>query len=563
MSNFDIPQGWIEVQLGDVIELKYGKALPAKSRDGEQYPVFGSNGIVGYHSEPLIEGPALVVGRKGSIGEVHLSKEDCSPIDTTYFVNEFNGQPPLFWLNKLRCLNLADLNRATALPGLNRNDAYQLKLLLPPVQEQKRIVKKIEALQARSCKARKALEAIPPLLEKFRQSVLTAAFRGDLTADWRAKNPTAEPASKLLERIRIERRKRWEEAELAKMQAKGKEPKDDKWKKKYKEPEPVDTTDLPELPEGWCWAALEEIGLWFGGGTPSKKNKGYWSEGTIPWVSPKDMKSHTIQSTIDYITEAGLQNSTTNLLPEGSILIVTRSGILRRTLPIAIAGVDLAINQDLKGLHLESELISGYIFEALNRNADSIREQCSKAGTTVESIVFDSLTRFPIPIAPREEQIIIDNKLREAREKIDSISSQCVENSSYLKSLDQSILAKAFRGELVPQDPSEEPASQLLERIKQTKALAGQKTRKKTTRRKITAKTRKDDMAKRKERRPLTEVLQPHASGLSPEELFQQAGFDENLVDDFYAELKTEVLNGTIIEDRPDQERTLLRLNVT
>ena len=91
----------------------------------------------------------------------------------------------------------------------------------------------------------------------------------------------------------------------------------------------------------------------------------------------------------------------------------------------------------------------------------------------------------------------------------------------------------------------------------------GKKTRKKTTRRKITAKTRKDDMAKRKERRPLTEVLQPHASGLSPEELFQQAGFDENLVDDFYAELKTEVLNGTIIEDRPDQERTLLRLNVT
>ncbi len=100
---------------------------------------------------------------------------------------------------------------------------------------------------------------MPPLLEKLRQSILAAAFRGDLTKDWRAKHKDVEPASKLLERIRVERRKKWEEAELAKMKAKGKAPKGDEWKAKYKEPEPVDATGLPELPEGWCWATLGTV----------------------------------------------------------------------------------------------------------------------------------------------------------------------------------------------------------------------------------------------------------------------------------------------------------------
>ncbi|MBK6463039.1 MAG: hypothetical protein IPF92_18840 [Myxococcales bacterium] len=100
---------------------------------------------------------------------------------------------------------------------------------------------------------------MPPLLEKLRQSILAAAFRGDLTKDWRAKNRDVEPASELLKRIRVERRKKWEEAELAKMTAKGKAPRDDAWKGKYKEPEPVDATGLPELPEGWCWASAEDL----------------------------------------------------------------------------------------------------------------------------------------------------------------------------------------------------------------------------------------------------------------------------------------------------------------
>lgn len=138
-------------------------------------------------------------------------------------------------------------------------------VLIPPINEQKRIVTKIEALQTRSRRAREALETVPDLLEQLRQSILAAAFRGDLTKNWREKHKgKIEPASELLKRIRIERRKRWEAAELDKLKAKGLtgDKLDDqftKLRKKYKEPVPVDTTDLPELPEGWCWARANEI----------------------------------------------------------------------------------------------------------------------------------------------------------------------------------------------------------------------------------------------------------------------------------------------------------------
>src|SRR5215470_10714063 len=132
------------------------------------------------------------------------------------------------------------------------------KLPIPPLAEQRRIVTKIEALQERSRRAREALREVGPLLEQFRQSVLATAFWGDLTADWRATHPDVEPASELLHRIRAERRRRWEQAELAKYEAKGQKPPKN-WQDKYEKPEPVDDSDLPELPEGWVWATVDEL----------------------------------------------------------------------------------------------------------------------------------------------------------------------------------------------------------------------------------------------------------------------------------------------------------------
>jgi type I restriction enzyme S subunit len=144
----------------------------------------------------------------------------------------------------------------TALTASRRRDSCQAEVPIAlQLREQRRIVAKLDALTERSRRAKAALDAIPPLIEKFKQSVLAAAFRGDLTADWRAAHPDVEPASELFKRIRVERRRRWEEAELAKLTAKGKAPTDDRWKAKYEEPEAVDASELPELPRSWCWAS--------------------------------------------------------------------------------------------------------------------------------------------------------------------------------------------------------------------------------------------------------------------------------------------------------------------
>lgn len=135
-----------EVALGDICEFRYGKSLRAGDRDGAGFPVYGSNGVVGYHSNALTSGPTVIIGRKGSFGEVHLSDGPCWPIDTTYFIDAEATESDLSWLAySMRQLGLTSLNRAAAVPGLNREDAYRKRLLLPPRDEQRRIARVLDA----------------------------------------------------------------------------------------------------------------------------------------------------------------------------------------------------------------------------------------------------------------------------------------------------------------------------------------------------------------------------------------------------------------------------------
>src|SRR5262249_38488236 len=138
-------------------------------------------------------------------------------------------------------------------------------------------------LRERSRRAREALSEVGPLLEQFRQSVLAAAFRGDLTADWRAAHPDVEPASELLHRIRAERRRLWEQAEMAKYEAKGRKPPKN-WKDRYEEPEPVDDFGLPELPNRWSWSTLETISVIQGGITLGQKKRNGVQYVNVPYL---------------------------------------------------------------------------------------------------------------------------------------------------------------------------------------------------------------------------------------------------------------------------------------
>ena len=276
MTVQQLPEGWEAATLGDVTDIQMGNSPPGTSYNqrGEGIPLI--NGPVEFSADALGktiqskftteptkmcgEKDLLVCVRGATAGRTNIAAfsacigrgvASVRAVIHQDYVNHFVINSRYELLGK---------GTGTTFPNISQEKLSELDIPVPPLNEQRRIVAKIEALQERSRKARAALEAIPPLLEQFRQSVLAAAFRGNLTADWRAQHPDVEPASVLLDRIRAERRRHWEEAELAKMQAKGKMPKDEKWKERYEEPEPVDETEMPELPEGWCWARWDEVG---------------------------------------------------------------------------------------------------------------------------------------------------------------------------------------------------------------------------------------------------------------------------------------------------------------
>ncbi|MEV6902154.1 restriction endonuclease subunit S [Amycolatopsis sp. NPDC051372] len=161
------------VPLGDICEFKYGKSLPAVSRNPGPYKVYGSNGQVGNHESALTSGAAVIIGRKGSFGEVHYSVDPCWPIDTTYYVDENSTKCDLKWLSwRLAGLGLKDLNRAAAIPGLSRDDAYRRKLLVPPVEEQRRIAQMLDQVDALRAKRREAIA----LLDDLAQSIFLDMF---------------------------------------------------------------------------------------------------------------------------------------------------------------------------------------------------------------------------------------------------------------------------------------------------------------------------------------------------------------------------------------------------
>lgn len=164
---------WPVVSLAEVCELKYGKSLPASSRARGDYQVYGSNGPVGSHTEALTDGPTIVLGRKGSFGEVNFSTKPCWPIDTTYYVDRTATQANIRWLfHLLRTLGLNKLNRAAAVPGLNRDDAYRKRLALPPLEEQRRIAAILDQAEELRAKRRAAIA----LLDQLPQAIFLEMF---------------------------------------------------------------------------------------------------------------------------------------------------------------------------------------------------------------------------------------------------------------------------------------------------------------------------------------------------------------------------------------------------
>ncbi|WP_231868172.1 restriction endonuclease subunit S [Microbacterium sp. CH1] len=157
-------------------------------------------------------------------------------------------------------------------------------------------------------------------------------------------------------------------------------------------------------PGGVEYRTLGSIGTWYGGGTPSKGKPEYWTNGTIPWISPKDMGRRLVDSSIDSITEAAVQGSATKLVPPTSVAMVVRSSILDHTFPTAIVPVPVALNQDMKALVPFNDVLVDYLGHLLAAKGQEILRRASKSGGSVTSINTPQLKAFRIPVPPLQIQ---------------------------------------------------------------------------------------------------------------------------------------------------------------
>ena len=203
-----------------------------------------------------------------------------------------------------------------------------------------------------------------------------------------------------------------------------------------------------ELPVGWAYFSLTELGGTKGGKTPSKSRQDFWRPESVHWTSPKDMKVFELRGSEDKISDLAVSDGGMEILPAGSVLMVTRSGILSHTFPVAIARVDTAINQDIKAVKPTQEVDERFLAYSLRSLEGAILGSCSKEGTTVASVETRLLEKLPLPLAPLNEQRRIAAKLDTTLAAVDACRQRLDGVAAILKRFRQAVLAAATSGEL-------------------------------------------------------------------------------------------------------------------
>ena len=167
------------------------------------------------------------------------------------------------------------------------------------------------------------------------------------------------------------------------------------------------------------WKTLAELGKWSGGKTPSMAEKAYWTDGTIPWISSKDMKASTLSDTQDHITEKAVNGASMTVYPANSIAIVTRSGILKHTFPAAYVPFETTVNQDIKMLVVNDEVLPRYAFHVIQGKGKDILVKTKKQGGTVDSLDFQKVLAYKVPVPSKDVQ----SRLVKVLDNFDAICS--------------------------------------------------------------------------------------------------------------------------------------------
>jgi type I restriction enzyme S subunit len=350
--------------------------------------------------------------------------------------------------------------------GLNLTQGRFLRLpfLLAPLPEQRRIVAKTEGLFAKLNEGVAALKRAEVNLERYRASVLKSAVEGRLTEQWRRENPPEETGPELLRRILAERRKRWEEEQLAKFAAKGRKPPKN-WKTKYKEPVAPDTGKLPALPEGWCWATVDQVTAGNRTSAYGVLKPGPEVPGGIRLVRVGNIQDGLVSGQLKRIDpEIASRYARTRLC--GGELLMTLVGAIGRT---AVAPGDLSGANTARAVGVVpiSSMLDARWIELWFRSPLQRLQMIGKAHEVArKTLNLEDLRSATVALPPGSEQRTILLAVEKATRGLTPTVEHLMNSHSYSAALRQSILKRAFDGRLVPQNPADEPASVLLERIR-------------------------------------------------------------------------------------------------
>lgn len=417
---YEVPENWVWVRLiGNVNSCLDGYRKPINSSERAKrvgkVPYYGATGQVGWIDDYLTNEHLVLLGEDGA-PFLDLLKDKAYIIFGEAWVNNhahilksyFGEIGNVFLMHYLNMVDYKDYVKGTTRLKLTQGSMQLMPFPLPPLSEQQRIVERIEELFAKLDEAKERLQEVADSFAVRKAAILHKAFTGELTKQWRWENGVSYES--------------WEEKKLG------------------------------------------EVGFWLGGGTPSTSREEYWENGNILWITSKDMKSAVIEDTLMKVNEIGVKNSSANYIEKPALLVVMRSGILRRTFPVAMVKKPFTVNQDLKAIIPDKDDLE-FLYWMLLSNEQRILDTCMKNGTTVESINSNALKdlTFQCPTLPEQHEIVrlIDDLL--ARERsAQQAAEQALASIDLMK---KSILARAFRGELGTNKASEASALELLKQV--------------------------------------------------------------------------------------------------
>lgn len=485
-----LPVGWTDATLKEIAQIFMGqspasslinsdkKGLPffqGKTEFTDIYPLVNK-----YCEEPsrIAEKDDILLSVRAPVGPVNIAKVRSGFGRGLSAIRSYTGVDYKFLFYQLRSIerHIESLGTGSTFSGINKDKVESLLINIAPQKEQKRIVYKLEELFSELDEGVKELKAAQTKLIQYRQSLLKSAVEGSLTQQWRAENRdrVQETGEQLLARILKQRREQWQQQKLAEFAEKGKIPPKN-WQDKYPEPVQPDTTDLPELPEGWVWATIDQLALNKRYGSSSKTNDDSSGVPVLRMGNIQDGKldyGNLKYLPIDHkeFPELLLQDGDLLFNRTNSAELVGKTAVYRDIgKPVSYASYLISVTfskyvlPEIVAHYINSVLGKKWIAEVMNQTAGQANVNGTKLG------------ELAIPLPPFDEQVELVQKVINEFESIDQQSEATTLGLKQSEAQRKNILKSAFSGQLVPQDPNDEPASVLLEKIKQEREALAKK----------------------------------------------------------------------------------------